>query len=338
REVLRGAQPRHLRRADAHRATRVRDLHRLARGTPEGSGRMTSTSTAVVSAENVRRSFGDVVALDGVSLTVQPGDIVGLLGPNGAGKSTLLSLINGQRRPASGLVRLFGQDPRTPAARISLGVTPQETGLPASLKVGEVVDFVSGHYPDPMPRAELLERFDLTDLVGRQTGGLSGGQKRRLAVALSLAGRPKLVLLDEPTTGLDVEGRRALWQAVRDYHREGATVVVTSHYLEEIEALAERVVVIGSGRVLADDTLGAVVARVQAHRVAFRSTAAAAELAALPGVTSVEVDGDRRTLLTSDSDALVRRLVVDGVPFTDLEVRGASLEEAFLALTEKEAA
>ncbi|HLV55830.1 MAG TPA: ABC transporter ATP-binding protein [Actinotalea caeni] len=297
-----------------------------------------SSAEPVVAVDGVRRTFGDVVALDGVSLAVRPGEIVGLLGPNGAGKSTLLSLVTGQRKPDAGTVRLFGQDPRLPAARIGLGVTPQETGLPPSLTVGEVVDLVSGHYPDPMPRAELLERFDLADLARRQTGGLSGGQKRRLAVALSLAGRPRLVLLDEPTTGLDVEGRRALWQAVRDYHREGATVVVTSHYLEEIEALAERVVVIGSGRVLADDTLGAVVARVQAHRVAFRSTAAAAELAALPGVTSVEVDGDRRTLLTSDSDALVRRLVVDGVPFTDLEVRGASLEEAFLALTEKEAA
>ncbi|WP_420114035.1 ABC transporter ATP-binding protein [Pseudactinotalea sp.] len=296
---------------------------------------MTSiTSTAVVEVEEARRSFGDVLALDGVSLAVEPGEIVGLLGPNGAGKSTLLSLINGQRKPSSGTVRLFGQDPRTPAARIGLGVTPQETGLPASLKVGEVVDFVSGHYPNPMPRAELLERFDLADLAGRQTGGLSGGQKRRLAVALSLAGQPRLVLLDEPTTGLDVEGRRALWGALREYHREGATVIVTSHYLEEIEALAERVVVIGGGRILADDTLPAVISRVQSHRVTFHSDVARDRVAQLPGVTAVDADGDRYSLLTGDSDAFVRELVTSGTTFTGLEVRGASLEEAFLSLTD----
>lgn len=293
-----------------------------------------STSAPVVKVAHARRTFGEVVALDDVSLTVDAGEIVGLLGPNGAGKSTLLSLINGQRRPDGGTIEIFGQDPRTPRARIGLGVTPQETGLPASLKVGEVVDFVSGHYPDPMPRAELLARFELTDLAHRQTGGLSGGQKRRLAVALSLAGRPRLVLLDEPTTGLDVEGRRALWTALRDYHREGATVIVTSHYLEEIEALAERVVVIGGGHILADDTLGAVVARVQTHRVTFRSDAAEREVAALPAVSAVERDGGRYSLLTGDSDALVRALVTGGTPFSGLEVRGASLEEAFLSLTD----
>lgn len=294
---------------------------------------MTSTAPVVI-VEHARRTFGDVVALDDVSLTVAPGEIVGLLGPNGAGKSTLLSLVNGQRKPTSGTVRLFGQDPRTPAARVWLGVTPQETGLPASLKVGEVVDFVSGHYPDPMPRAELLARFDLAELVNRQTGGLSGGQKRRLAVALSLAGRPRLVLLDEPTTGLDVEGRRALWNALRDYHREGATVIVTSHYLEEIEALAERVVVIGGGTVLADDTLQAVISRVQSHRVTFSSSVGRDVVAQLPAVTSVDVENERYSLLTGDSDALVRELVSGGTAFSGLEVRGASLEEAFLSLTD----
>jgi len=294
------------------------------------------SSAAVVTVERAHRRFGDVVALDDVSLSVHPGEIVGLLGPNGAGKSTLLSLINGQRKPMSGTVRLFGQDPRTPAARIGLGITPQETGLPASLKVGEVVDFISGHYPDPMPRAELLARFDLADLANRQTGGLSSGQKRRLAVALSLAGRPRLVLLDEPTTGLDVEGRRALWTALRDYHAEGATVIVTSHYLEEIEALAERVVVIGGGTILADDTLHAVISRVQSHRVSFRSGAGRELLAQLPGITALEADGDRYSLLTADSDALVRELVTRGTAFSGLEVRGASLEEAFLSLTDTE--
>ena len=287
----------------------------------------------IISVQRARRTFGDVVALDDVDLEVREGEIVGLLGPNGAGKSTLLSLINGQRRPDSGTVQIFGADPRTPAARRWLGTTPQQTGLPATLKVREVVDFVAGHYPNPMSRAEVLERFQLTELAGRQTGGLSGGQQRRLAVALSLVGRPRLVLLDEPTTGLDVEARRALWQALRDYHADGATIVLTSHYLEEVEALAERVVVIGQGRVLADGALGTVLSQVSVRQVSLHTAAPREQLAALPGVTEVTGDGDARRLLTTDSDALVRSLVHDQIPYRGLEVRGVSLEEAFLALT-----
>ncbi|CAM3510747.1 ABC transporter ATP-binding protein [Occultella aeris] len=288
----------------------------------------------IVSVRDVRRSFGDVVALDGVSLDVHPGEIVGLLGPNGAGKTTLLSLINGLRKPDSGTVRLFGGDPRKASSRFGLGTTPQETGLPATLRVGEVIDFVGGHYADPMGGDELLDRFDLRDLVTRQSGGLSGGQKRRLAVALSLVGRPSLVLLDEPTTGLDVEGRRALWRALRDYHAEGSTIILTSHYLEEVEALAERVVVVGGGRILADDRLDRVLARVNARRVSLRTGAAETELAALPTVTTVQTEGDHAQLLVSDSDAFVRGLVTSGTEFSGLEVRGASLEEAFLSLTD----
>src|SRR5690606_28911558 len=206
--------------------------------------------------------------------------------------------------------------------RLRLGTTPQQTGLPTTLKVGEVVDFVAGHYPDPMSREEALARFDLTDLVGRQTGGLSGGQQRRLAVALSLVGRPRLVLLDEPTTGLDVESRRALWQALRDYHADGATILLTSHYLEEVEALAERVVVIGAGRVLVDGALADVLSQVRVRRVSLRTPVPADRLAALPGVTEVETDGESHRLLTTDSDALVTALVRADVPFRALEVSG----------------
>ncbi|WHP16274.1 ABC transporter ATP-binding protein [Cellulomonas sp. ES6] len=290
--------------------------------------------TSVIEVDHVTRRYGPVTALDDVSLTVGEGELVGLLGPNGAGKSTLLSLLGGLRRPDSGTVRLLGGDPRDPASRTGLGTTPQETGLPSTLRVGEVVDLVAGHYPDPMPRDEVLERFDLTGLARRQTGGLSGGQRRRLAVALSLVGRPRVVLLDEPTTGLDVEARHVLWQALRDYQAGGATVVVTSHYLEEIEALARRVVVIGSGRVLVDDTLPAVLAMAAARRVLIELPPAdEARVAALPGVLDVRREGRRTVLLASDADAVVRDLVRAEVAFRDLEVRGASLEEAFLALT-----
>lgn len=284
-------------------------------------------------ADQVSRRYGDVLALDRVDLTVRAGEMVGLLGPNGAGKSTLMSLIVGLRRPTSGRVELFGGDPRDPASRRQLGMTPQETGLPGTLRVGEVVDFAAAHYAEPVPRDELLDRFGLTDQVRRQTGGLSGGQRRRLAVALAFVGRPRLVLLDEPTTGLDVEARRTLWDAIRAFHADGGTVLLSSHYLEEVEALANRVVVIGHGRVLADDSVDAVRSVVGVRRVSF----VADDLPALPGVVRSELIDGRNHLLTTDADQLVRDLVTAGVAFTDLEVRPTSLEEAFLAITADEA-
>jgi len=284
---------------------------------------------------DVTRRYGDVIALDRLNLDVPAGSLIGLLGPNGAGKSTLVNLFTGLRKPTSGRVELCGGDPRDPASRVSLGVTPQETGLPGALRVGEVVDFARAHFPAPMGRTELLDRFGLRDLAKRQTGGLSGGQKRRLAVALAFVGRPRIVFLDEPTTGLDVEARRSLWDGVRAFHADGGTVVLTSHYLEEVEALAERVVVIGGGRVLADDTVGAVRGLVAIRRV---SVTSAVPVPDLPGIVGREADGARTHLLTPDADRLVRDLVSHDVPFADLEVRPTSLEEAFLTLTLPEVA
>lgn len=289
--------------------------------------------TALATLDRVTRRFGELTALDGVSLDIAPGQILGLLGPNGAGKSTLLSLLQGLRRPSSGAVRLFGRDPRDTAARARLGCTPQETALPPVLRVGEVIDFVGGHFADRTPTAELAEEFGLEELLRRQTGALSGGQRRRLSVALAFVGRPRLVLLDEPTTGLDVDGRRALWDAIRRQHAQGATVVVTSHYLEEIEALAERVVVIADGRVVADDALAGVLARV-GTRWAWLTSAEGARIAELPEVAAAEIAGEEVSLSLRDSDAFVRALVASGLPFAELQVRGATLEEAFLSLTD----
>ncbi|GAA2327253.1 ABC transporter ATP-binding protein [Dactylosporangium salmoneum] len=278
----------------------------------------------------VTRRYGDTVALDRVSLDIPAGGVVGLLGPNGAGKSTLLNLLVGLRRPTSGTVELFGGDPRDPASRRQIGVTPQETGLPSTLRVRECLEFVARHFPDAVPHEETLARFGLTEVARRQTGGLSGGQKRRLAVALAFVGRPRLVFLDEPTTGLDVQARRALWDAIRAFADDGGTVVLTSHYLEEIEALADRVVVIGKGRVLADDTVDAIRAMVGIHRV---SLADGVDLPELPGVVGVERADGRTSLLTPDADQLVRDLVNAGVPFHGLQVQPTTLEEAFLTLT-----
>jgi ABC-2 type transport system ATP-binding protein len=276
------------------------------------------------------RRYGDTLALDHINFDVHAGELVGLLGPNGAGKSTLVNLLIGVRRPTSGRVELFGGDPRDASSRRRLGVTPQETGLPASLRVGEVVDFVRAHFDHPLGRGELLDRFGLADLVRRQTGGLSGGQKRRLAVALAFVGRPEIVFLDEPTTGLDVQARRSLWDGIRAFHDDGGTVVLTSHYLEEVEALARRVVVIGGGRVLADDTVAAVRGLVAIRRVSLTSPD---PLPSLDGLLGVEREGGRLHLLTPDADRLVRDLVTLDVAFADLEIQPTSLEDAFLTLT-----
>jgi ABC-2 type transport system ATP-binding protein len=290
--------------------------------------------TVLARAIEATRRYGDVLALDRVSIDIRAGELVGLLGPNGAGKSTLMNLFVGLRRPTSGTVELFGGSPGDPAMRRGIGVTPQETGLPESLRVGEIVDFVSAHFPERIGKEELLARFGLDDLVKRQVGGLSGGQRRRLAVALAFAGKPKLVFLDEPTTGLDVEARRALWDGIKAFHDDGGTVLLTSHYLEEIEALAERVVVVGHGRVLADDTVRAVRDMVGVRRVSL----VAEDLPELPGVLGSERSDGRISLVTTDPDRLVVELVKSGTPFSGLEIRPTTLEEAFLAITSKETA
>ncbi|ASO22662.1 ABC-2 type transport system ATP-binding protein [Actinoalloteichus hoggarensis] len=285
-------------------------------------------------AVNASKRYGDVIALDSVDLDIPAGQLVGLLGPNGAGKTTLISLLTGVRKPTSGRVELLGGDPRRPANRTGLGTTPQQTGLPETLRVREVVDFVAGHFADPRPTGELLDQFGLADSATKQTGALSGGQQRKLTVALAFVGRPRLVVLDEPTTGLDVEARHALWEALRHYHATGGTLVLTSHYLEEVEALAERVVVIDRGRVLADDTLQAIRAQVPTTRVDLRTSDFDA-VTALPGVLRGEQTDGRGRLYTQDPDQLVRDLVLSGAPFEDLQITTASLQEAFVALTSR---
>lgn len=293
---------------------------------------------AIVRVKNVTKKFGDFTALHDVSLTVNPGEQVGLLGPNGAGKSTLISLINGLRRPSSGQLELFGQNPSKPAARDKLGTTPQATGLPEALKVAEVLDFVGAHYPLPKARREsirneIIEMFELGPFLKKQCGSLSGGQQRRVAVALAFIGEPSLVLLDEPTTGLDVDGRARLWEAIRSRGEAGCTLIITSHHLEEIEQLADRVVVIDQGRVLADDSLAAVVHSTKRCVITLNGPSTSELLQLDSSITFGDKHDNRHTVYASDSDAFVRKLVRSELPFTDLTVRGASLEEAFLAIT-----
>ena len=298
----------------------------------------TVADTVVGSVESVSKSFGDTVALDDLSMQVHAGESLGLLGPNGAGKSTLISLLTGTRRADTGTVTIFGGDPTSPDSRRRLGVTPQATALPVTLRVREVFAFVGAHFGTTQEHLdELAASFDLADLLEKQCGSLSGGQQRRLMVALALVGDPELVILDEPTTGLDVESRDRLWARLRRYRDEGGTLVITSHYLAEIEALASRVLVVDHGRVIADGTVRQITEQVQLRRILLRTTAPEQQLLALPGTVSVtpesESDPHHVVLATRDADATVRALVADGIDFSDLQVHGASLEEAFLALT-----
>jgi ABC-2 type transport system ATP-binding protein len=204
----------------------------------------------------VTKRFGAVVALDGVDLELRSGELLAVLGRNGAGKTTALSVLLGLRRADSGRAELFGDDPRRPASRAQIGVTPQDAGFPPTLRVREIVDLVAAHFATPVATGELLERFGLTGCARRQAGGLSGGERRRLSVALAFVGRPLALFLDEPTTGLDVEARRDVWAELRAYAAGGGTILLTTHYLEEAEALASRVVVLACGRVVAEGSPG----------------------------------------------------------------------------------
>jgi ABC-2 type transport system ATP-binding protein len=270
--------------------------------------------TSVAELAHVTKRFGATTALDDVSFAVAAGEVAALLGPNGAGKTTALMLLVGVRRPDHGTARVFGRDPRETASRREVGVMPQETAFPLTLRVGEIVDLVRAHYESSRPAGELLERFGLTALAGRQLGGLSVGERRRVAVALAFAGGPRLVVLDEPTAGLDLEARRAVWDAIRAHAGTGGTCLLTTHYLEEAEALATGIVLIDAGTIVESGSVASIKAAAGLTRVAYRSG-----------------DGRLQELLTPDAGETVAGLVRAGVRLVDLDVRPLKLEEAIAA-------
>ncbi len=278
---------------------------------------------------DVAKRRGKVKVLEHFDLTLASGEVTALLGPNGAGKSTLVGLMTGQLAPDQGRVLLMGADPRKAASRARLGVMPQEAGSPRGLTIAEQIDLFRGYYRMPRSRAECVDLAGLGGLERRRCSALSGGQQRRLQFALAICGRPDVLVLDEPTTGLDLEARRGLWSAVRDEAARGASVLLTTHYLEEAEALADRVIMLDHGKVIADGPAQSIKTQAASGVVRCRTRLTDNDLAALPGVTTVTREGGRVALLTREPKATVRELLARDAGLEDLSLAGASLEDAF---------
>lgn len=288
---------------------------------------------AAVELIEATKNYGPVQALRGVSIAIQPGQVVAMLGPNGAGKTTAISLMLGLRRPTTGTARLFGRPPSDRVARSRAGVMLQESGVSGALRVGELVELFRSYYPSPMPAARAIEMAGLGEQASVQASKLSGGQRQRLYFALAVAGDPELIFLDEPTVGMDVESRRAFLDGIREFARQGRTIVLTTHYLEEADELAQRVVVIDRGVVIADAAPREIKSRVAGKRVTFTSPGTGPDrLAGLPA-SDLRIEGDRVRMLSNEPESVLREVFARGVPVADLEVTGADLEEAFIALT-----
>jgi len=279
------------------------------------------------------KSYGALRALDGIDLSLHRGELLALLGPNGAGKTTAIGLLLGLVRTDAGEVELFGLDPQDIRARRNIGVMLQDAALPATLRVGELIRLTASYYPNPRSLAESADLAGVSDLLKRPYGKLSGGQQRRVQFALALCGRPKLLFLDEPTVGMDIDARQKLWASIRHLVAEGNSVVLTTHYLEEAEALANRVCVMARGRIISEGSVDALRARIALKRVWCSTTLTLDELAAWPEVAEARIDGQRLCLSTEHPELLVRRLLAQDIALTGLEVRAAGLAEAFTEIT-----
>ena len=289
-----------------------------------------------IEARGLRRTFGDVVAVDGIDLVVEPGEVVAVLGPNGAGKTTTIEMLLGMRTPTSGTVTVLGGAPTDDAVKARVGAMLQDTDAPGSLTAAEVVDLVGAYHPVRIPTALALARADLSEHARKRVSQLSGGQRQRLSFAIAMVGDPDVLYLDEPTAALDVAARVELWEHVRAFAALGRTVVYSTHNLAEVKGTASRVVVIDRGRVIADGTPDSVRRLVEGATITLTTDAPAAVLSALPGLRNVEDPGGpvRAVVLhVTDPVAALRTLLVSDTHVSALEVTEASLEDAFFALT-----
>jgi ABC-2 type transport system ATP-binding protein len=296
------------------------------------------TSPGCIEAHGLAKTFrspaGPVEAVREVDLSIARGETIALLGPNGAGKSTTIDMLLGLRRPDRGKVSVFGGSPADAVAAGQVSAMLQVGSLIPDLSVRELVTMVASLYPRPLEVGDVLALAGISGLAERRTQKLSGGETQRARFAVALVGDPELLVLDEPTAGMDVEGRRSFWTAVRELAARGKTIVFATHYLEEADANADRAVLMARGSVVADGPTTEIKARVGGRTI--RATLPAADLdslAELPGVTAVEAHGETVIVACSDSDAAIRALLGEYPDARDIEIRGAAFEEAFLELT-----
>ncbi|MEU0742159.1 ABC transporter ATP-binding protein [Streptomyces sp. NPDC006134] len=307
-----------------------------------------ATASPVAGFDQVTKAYGNTRAVDGLTLRLNPGETVALLGPNGAGKSTTLDLLLGLKRPDSGTVTLFGTTPREAIAAGRVGAMLQSGGLMDGVTVAELVGLACSLHPRPYEPADVLARAGLTAIAGRAVGKLSGGQAQKVRFALATAGDSDLIVLDEPTTGMDVSARRSFWATLREQADRGRTVLFATHYLEEADAAADRVLVLHRGRLLADGTAAEIKAKAGARRISFDLDGPVDEpaLRSLPFLTSLTVSGGGFAagpvttvrIRSADADATVHALYGLGLRPRNLEVAGLGLEQAFVALTAAEEA
>ena len=293
-------------------------------------------SVPAVELAHVSKHYGAVRAVDDVSFTIEPGEVVAMLGPNGAGKTTSISMMLGLRNPTAGSARLFGLEPRDLKARSRIGVMLQESGVPGMLRVTEMIELFRSYYPKPLAVSEAIAMAGLEDKARALVKDLSGGQHQRLYLALAVCGNPDALFLDEPTVGMDVEGRGRFLEEVGALAAKGRTIVLTTHYLEEADQLARRIIVIDRGKVIADSSPSEIKSRVAGKRITFSTTSPNGDTLAGLALTSKQIDGDRVRLLTNQPEDVLRELFRRGVEMRDLEVAGADLEEAFVAMTRHE--
>ncbi len=289
----------------------------------------------------VSKAFGPVQALAGVDLEVHRGEVLAVLGPNGAGKTTSVALLLGLLHPDAGEVRLFGRDPTAPEARQRSGAMLQTSRVPESIRVREYIELFSSYYPSPLPLEETVARAGLQGLEDRNYDKLSGGQQQRFKFALAICGDPEILFLDEPTVALDVEARREFWIVIRGLVQRGRTVLLTTHYLEEADALADRIVVLNQGNIIASGSPAEIKGLASGRRIRCVTRLAPETVARLPGVTGVSRHGAALEILASHAEPVVLALLQQDAGLSDLEVSGVGLEQAFLSLTrngQKEAA
>ncbi len=294
-------------------------------------------SVPAIRLRGLTKRFGQLTAVDELSLDIHRGEVVALLGPNGAGKSTTIDLTLGLSIPTSGSAELFGGPPRDAIVAGQVGAMLQGGALLPTMTVQQSVSLVAAAHKHPLPVAEAMERARVTDIARQQVSRLSGGQLQRARFAVAVVSNPELLLLDEPTAAMDVEARHVFWDSMREFTDAGRTVVFATHYLDEADTFADRIVIISHGRIVADGTPAEVKAVVSGRTVSFRLDDAPADLdarlTALAGVSAIESRGERTSIRTEDSDTTLRALLADWPGARDIEVTARTMDDAFLALT-----